>query len=142
MLKKDDRIFTNLDGKMSCDIQSSIKRGIWHNYKDNLKKSPDNIIEEVKKSDLRGRGGAGFSTGMKWSFMPKEPKNGRPSYPIVNADESEPGTCKDREIIRNEPFKLLEGILYASLAMEVHTAYIYIRGEFYNEYLNFLVLKL
>ena len=68
-------------------------------------------------------------------FMPPKTEY-KPNYLVVNADESEPGTCKDREIIRNEPFKLLEGILYASVAMEVHTAYIYIRGEFYNEYLN------
>ena len=135
MLKKDDRIFTNLDGKMSCDIQSSIKRGIWHNYKDNLKKSPDNIIEEVKKSDLRGRGGAGFSTGMKWSFMPKEPKNGRPSYLIVNADESEPGTCKDRDIIRYEPHRVIEGSILSGIAIRAKATYIYIRGEYYSEYI-------
>ena len=135
MLKKDDKIFTNLDGKMSFDIQSSIKRGIWHNYKDNLKKSPDNIIDEVKKSDLRGRGGAGFSTGMKWSFMPKESKNERPSYLIVNADESEPGTCKDRDIIRYEPHRVIEGSVLSGIAIRAKATYIYIRGEYYSEYI-------
>ena len=135
MLKKDDKIFTNLDGKMSFDIHSSIKRGIWHNYKNNLKKSPDDIIEEVKKSDLRGRGGAGFSTGMKWSFMPKESKNGKPSYLIVNADESEPGTCKDRDIIRYEPHRVIEGSILSGIAIRAKATYIYIRGEYYNEYI-------
>jgi NADH-quinone oxidoreductase subunit F len=135
MLKKDDKIFTNLDGKMSFDIQSSIKRGIWHNYKNNLKKSPDDIIEEVKKSDLRGRGGAGFSTGMKWSFMPKESKNGKPSYLVVNADESEPGTCKDRDIIRYEPHRVIEGSILSGIAIRAKATYIYIRGEYYNEYI-------
>ncbi|RST68526.1 NADH-quinone oxidoreductase subunit NuoF [Candidatus Aquarickettsia rohweri] len=133
MLKKSDRIFTNLDGKLSFDIQSSIKRGVWHKYKENLKKSPDDIIEEVKKSDLRGRGGAGFSTGMKWSFMPKEAKNGMPSYLIVNADESEPGTCKDRDIIRYEPHRVVEGSVLSGLAIRAKATYIYIRGEYYNE---------
>ncbi|WP_236870396.1 NADH-quinone oxidoreductase subunit NuoF [Candidatus Bandiella numerosa] len=135
MLKKDDKIFTNLDGKMSFDIQSSIKRGIWHNYKNNLKKSPDDIIEEVKKSDLRGRGGAGFSTAMKWSFMPKESKNGKPSYLVVNADESEPGTCKDRDIIRYEPHRVIEGSILSGIAIRAKATYIYIRGEYYNEYI-------
>ncbi len=135
MLKKDDKIFTNLDGKMSFDIQSSIKRGIWHNYENNLKKSPDDIIEEVKKSDLRGRGGAGFSTGMKWSFMPKESKSGKPSYLVVNADESEPGTCKDRDIIRYEPHRVIEGSILSGIAIRAKATYIYIRGEYYNEYI-------
>ena len=86
----------------------------------------------MKKSGLRGRGGAGFPTGLKWSFMPKEVKE-RPHYLVVNADESEPGTCKDRDIIRHEPHKLIEGCLIAGFAMRAHVAYIYIRGEFYNE---------
>ena len=133
MLKKGDRIFTNLDGKLSFDIESSIKRGIWHNYKKNLKRSPENIIDEVKKSDLRGRGGAGFSTGMKWSFMPKETKNSKPSYLIVNADESEPGTCKDRDIIRYEPHRVVEGSILSGIAIRAKATYIYIRGEYYNE---------
>ena len=92
----------------------------------------DAIIEDVKDSGLRGRGGAGFSTGLKWSFMPKE-SDGRPHYLVVNADEGEPGTCKDREIMRHDPHKLIEGCLVASFAMGAHVAYIYVRGEFYRE---------
>jgi NADH-quinone oxidoreductase subunit F len=135
MLKKEDRIFTNLDAKSSCNIESSIKRGIWQNLKKNLEKEHDDVIEEVKQSGLCGRGGAGFSTGTKWSFMPKEKKNGRPSYLVVNADESEPGTCKDRAIIRYEPHRVLEGSLLSGHAIRARAAYIYIRGEYYNEYL-------
>ena len=89
----------------------------------------ENVVEEVKKSGLRGRGGAGFPTGMKWSFMPKE-SDGRPSYLVINADESEPATCKDREIMRHDPHTLIEGALIASFAMGAHTSYIYIRGEY------------
>jgi NADH-quinone oxidoreductase subunit F len=85
----------------------------------------------VKSSGLRGRGGAGFPTGMKWSFMPKQ--SDRPCYLVVNADESEPGTCKDRDIIRHDPHKLVEGCLLASVGMGAHACYIYIRGEFVNE---------
>ena len=92
----------------------------------------DWIINEVKASGLRGRGGAGFPSGMKWSFMPKV-NDGRPHYLVINADESEPGTCKDREIMRHDPHKLLEGIALASFAMGANRAYIYIRGEFVYE---------
>ena len=93
----------------------------------------DAIIDEVKASGLRGRGGAGFPTGMKWSFMPKEPKPGKPNFLVINADESEPGSCKDREIIRHDPHKLIEGALIAGFAMRARAAYIYIRGEFIRE---------
>jgi NADH-quinone oxidoreductase subunit F len=86
----------------------------------------------MKNSGLRGRGGAGFPTGLKWSFMPKE-SDGRPSYLVVNADESEPGTCKDRDMMRHDPHKIVEGCLVAGFAMRAIAAYIYIRGEFYNE---------
>jgi NADH-quinone oxidoreductase subunit F len=89
-------------------------------------------VEIMKASGLRGRGGAGFPTGLKWSFMPKE-ADGRPSYLVVNADESEPGTCKDREIMRNDPHTLIEGCLIASFAMGAHACYIYIRGEYIRE---------
>ena len=82
---------------------------------------------------MRGRGGAGFPTGLKWSFMPKESSDGRPSYLVVNADESEPGTCKDREIMRHDPHTLVEGCLVAGFAMGAHTAFIYVRGEFIRE---------
>lgn len=132
-LKPEDRIFTNLYGFQSPDLPSARKRGDWDGTKEILAKGRETIIEEVKASGLRGRGGAGFSTGMKWSFMPKQPIPGRPSYLVINADESEPGTCKDRDIIRHDPHKLLEGALIAGFAIGAHAVYIYIRGEFYNE---------
>ncbi|KJW03646.1 NADH oxidoreductase (quinone), F subunit [Rickettsia endosymbiont of Ixodes pacificus] len=134
MLKEEDKIFTNLHGQQSHDLKSSKKRGDWENTKALLDKGRDFIIEEVKKSGLRGRGGAGFSTGMKWSFMPKNSE--KPCYLVVNADESEPGTCKDRDILRFEPHKLIEGCLLASFAIGANDCYIYIRGEFYNEASN------
>ncbi|EER22657.1 MULTISPECIES: NADH-quinone oxidoreductase subunit NuoF [spotted fever group] len=134
MLKEEDKIFTNLHGQQSHDLKSSKKRGDWENTKALLDKGRDFIIEEVKKSGLRGRGGAGFSTGMKWSFMPKNSE--KPCYLVVNADESEPGTCKDRDILRFEPHKLIEGCLLASFAIGANDCYIYIRGEFYNETSN------
>ena len=117
MLKDKDRIFLNLYGDHGSDIKSSFERGDWKGTKEILSKEKSWIIDEVKKSELRGRGGAGFPTGVKWSFAPKEPKANRPHYLIINADESEPGTCKDREILRNEPQKLLEGCLITSYAI-------------------------
>ena len=96
-------------------------------------RAQDDIIEDIKASGLRGRGGAGFPTGMKWSFMPKESKDGRPSFLVINADESEPGSCKDREILRHDPHKLIEGALIAGYAMRARAAYIYIRGEYIRE---------
>lgn len=134
MLKEEDKIFTNLHGQQSHDLKSSKKRGDWENTKALLDKGRDFIVEEVKKSGLRGRGGAGFSTGMKWSFMPKNSE--KPCYLVVNADESEPGTCKDRDILRFELHKLIEGCLLASFAIGSNNCYIYIRGEFYNEASN------
>ena len=135
MLKDTDRVFTNLNGQYSPFLRSAKSRGIWSNILEILNLGPEYIIQEVKKSGLRGRGGAGFSTGLKWSFMPKIRKEGQAAYLIVNADESEPGTCKDRDILRYDPHRLIEGILIAGFAMNVTAAYIYIRGEFYNEYL-------
>ena len=133
MLADKDRIFTNLYGWGDPGLAGARKRGDWDNTAAILARGHDNIVEEVKASGLRGRGGAGFPTGLKWSFMPKE-VGARPHYLVVNADESEPGTCKDRDIIRHEPHKLLEGCVVAGFAMRAHAAYIYIRGEFYNEY--------
>jgi NADH-quinone oxidoreductase subunit F len=134
MLEDKDRIFTNLYGWQGPDLKSAKSRGDWSNTKELIAKGRDWIVNEVKASELRGRGGAGFPTGMKWSFMPKEPgKDGRPSYLVINADESEPGTCKDRDIIRNEPHKLIEGALLAGVGLGAHAAYIYIRGEFWAE---------
>ncbi|MEC8198593.1 MAG: NADH-quinone oxidoreductase subunit NuoF, partial [Pseudomonadota bacterium] len=132
MLEDKDRIFTNLYGLHDFRLAGARQRGDWDNTKKLLEMGRDGIIEEVKSSGLRGRGGAGFPAGLKWSFMPKE-TDGRPAYLVVNADESEPGTCKDREIMRHDPHKLLEGCLLAGFAMGASAAYIYIRGEFFNE---------
>jgi NADH-quinone oxidoreductase subunit F len=134
MLADKDRIFTNLYGWESFSIDAAQKRGDWKGTNALIKKGRDWIIEEMKSSGLRGRGGAGFPTGLKWSFMPKD--SGKPHYLVINADESEPGTCKDREILRNEPHKLIEGALLAGFAMGAHAAYIYVRGEFYGEASN------
>ena len=128
-----DRIFTNVYGFQDWGIDAAMKRGDWDNTKALLEIGQDEIIERIKASGLRGRGGAGFPTGMKWSFMPKESKDGRPSFLVINADESEPGSCKDREIIRHDPHKLIEGALVAGFAMRARAAYIYIRGEFIYE---------
>jgi len=132
MLKDQDRIFTNLYGNQGWELEAAKTRGDWDGTKDLISKGRDWICEEIKSSGLRGRGGAGFSTGLKWSFMPKEP-TGRPHYLVVNADEGEPGTCKDRDMMRNEPHKLVEGCLLAGAGMGANVAYIYIRGEFYRE---------
>ena len=132
MLNKEDKIFTNLHGFEDPFLQGALKRGIWSNTKEILKKEPNEIIDLVKASQLRGRGGAGFSTGLKWSFMPKD--TGKQHYLVVNADESEPGTCKDREMIRNDPHMLIEGCLIASYAIQATKCYIYIRGEYFFEY--------
>ena len=132
MLRDEDRIFTNLYGWMDSGLAGARKRGDWQNTAKLLQLGHDEIVELIKASGLRGRGGAGFPTGLKWSFMPKE-VGARPHYLVVNADESEPGTCKDRDIIRHEPHKLLEGCVVAGFAMRAHAAYIYIRGEFVNE---------
>ncbi len=129
MLQDKDRIFTNLYGFESWELQSAQKRGDWDGTKAILELGREKIIETIKASGLRGRGGAGFSAGMKWSFMPKE-SDGRPSYLVINADESEPGTCKDREMMRNDPHKLIEGALIAGFAINAVAAYIYIRGEY------------
>ena len=132
MLADKDRIFTNLYGFDDWKLAGARARGDWSTTKALLEKGQEAIIEEVKASGLRGRGGAGFSTGTKWSFMPKK-SDGRPSYLVVNADEGEPGTCKDRDMMRHEPHKLVEGCLIACFAMRAVAAYIYIRGEFREE---------
>ncbi len=132
MLRDEDRIFTNLYGQESWKLDAARKRGDWDGTKEILARGRDEIIKEMKDSGLRGRGGAGFPTGLKWSFMPKE-KSDRPSYLVVNADEGEPGTCKDRDMMRHDPHKLVEGCLIAGFAMGACAAYIYIRGEFSHE---------
>ena len=131
MLHDKDRIFTNIYGIHDLSLKGAQSRGDWDKTKDLIAKGREWIVEEVKASGLRGRGGAGFGTGMKWSFMPKE--DARPSYLVINADEGEPGTCKDREILRSEPHKLIEGALLASVGIGAHACYIYVRGEFYRE---------
>ncbi|MFO1059557.1 MAG: NADH-quinone oxidoreductase subunit NuoF [Dongiaceae bacterium] len=136
MLRDSDRIFRNLFGEQDWRLPGARARGLWDDTKGLLARGRDAIIDEIKKSDLRGRGGAGFPTGLKWSFMPKQPSTERPSYLVVNADESEPGTCKDRDILRYDPHMLLEGCLVAGFAMGAHACYIYIRGEFFNEASN------
>ncbi|MDR7103368.1 NADH-quinone oxidoreductase subunit NuoF [Croceicoccus sp. BE223] len=133
MLADKDRIFTNLYGYQDWGLKAAQARGDWDDTKALLARGQDAIIDEIKASGLRGRGGAGFPTGMKWSFMPKESKDGRPSFLVINADESEPGSCKDREIIRHDPHKLIEGALVAGYAMRARAAYIYIRGEYIRE---------
>jgi NADH-quinone oxidoreductase subunit F len=132
MLSDKDRIFTNLYGFHDSGLKGAQARGDWDGTAAIIAKGQDWIINEMKASGLRGRGGAGFPTGMKWSFMPKV-SDGRPSYLVVNADESEPGTCKDRDIMRHDPHKLIEGCLLAGFAMRAVAAYIYIRGEFIQE---------
>ena len=135
MLKDQDRIYTNIYGWESPFLDGALARGGYDGAKDIIAKGRDWIIDEMKASGLRGRGGAGFPTGLKWSFMPKEVQE-RPHYLVINADESEPGTCKDREILRHEPHKLIEGALYAAFAMQAHHCYIYVRGEFIHEASN------
>mmetsp|Transcript_10444 Transcript_10444/g.12223 ORF Transcript_10444/g.12223 Transcript_10444/m.12223 type:complete len:464 (-) Transcript_10444:407-1798(-) len=131
-LKDEDRIFTNIYGKHDVGIKGAMKRGDWYKTKELIQQGPDWIVNEIKASGLRGRGGAGFPSGLKWSFMPKV-SDGRPAYLVINADESEPGTCKDREIMRHDPHKLVEGCLIAGTAMRARYCYIYIRGEYVNE---------
>jgi len=130
-MKKENIIFSNLYGKYDESIKGALKRGDWKDISKILKLDKQDIINKIKESGLRGRGGAGFSTGMKWDFMPKI--SGRQHYLVINADEGEPGTCKDRDIIRNEPHKLVEGCLISGYAIGADKCYIYIRGEFYNE---------
>jgi len=132
MLADKDRIFTNIYGMHDRSLAGARKRGHWDKTADIIKRGRAEIIDVIKASGLRGRGGAGFPTGLKWSFMPKE-SDGRPSFLVVNADESEPGTCKDREIMRHDPHTLIEGCLIASFAMGAHVCYIYLRGEYIRE---------
>src|SRR5947208_6903384 len=131
MLADRDRVFTNLYGDGDWRLAGARRRGDWDGTREIILKGRDWIVNEMKESGMRGRGGAGFPTGLKWSFMPKE--SDRPCYLVVNADESEPATCKDRDILRNDPQKLLEGCLLAGVGMGAHACYIYVRGEFYNE---------
>ncbi len=132
MLLDKDRIFTNLYGRHDWSLEAAKQRGAWNSTAELMQFGPEWICDQIKASGLRGRGGAGFPTGLKWTFMPKEVKD-RPHYLVVNADESEPGTCKDREIMRHDPHLLIEGCLIASYAMRAHACYIYLRGEYIHE---------
>ncbi|HEY2050839.1 MAG TPA: NADH-quinone oxidoreductase subunit NuoF [Caulobacteraceae bacterium] len=132
LLEDKDRIFTNLHGFHDWRLEGAKQRGIWNATTEMLRQTPEWICDQIKASGLRGRGGAGFATGVKWTFMPKQ-ESERPHYLVVNADESEPGTCKDREIMRNDPHRLIEGCLLACYAMRAHDCIIYIRGEYVLE---------
>ena len=132
MLKKENKIFKNLYNEQGWELENALKRDDWLDTKKIIEKGRDWFINEIKASELRGRGGAGFSTGLKWSFAPKK-VGSRPHYLVINADESEPGTCKDRDILRFEPQKLIEGCLIASYAVNAKVCYVYIRGEYLNE---------
>jgi NADH-quinone oxidoreductase subunit F len=115
--------------KDSHTIDVFLQNGGYQALEKALKQmTPETIIDEVKKSSLRGRGGAGFPTGMKWSFVPKDTP--KPKYVICNADESEPGTCKDRPLMEMDPHQLIEGIVIAGRAINAHNGFIYIRGEY------------
>src|SRR5471030_1911294 len=123
-------IFANIDQPgYTVDIDCYLKNGGYEDLKKALTMAPADIVAEVKTSGLRGRGGAGFSCGTKWGFIDPK-KNTKPVYLICNADESEPGTFKDKQIIYKDPHQLLEGMIIACYANNVHLAYIYIRGEF------------
>src|SRR6516165_8337589 len=111
---------TNLDRYLELDGYKALQKA--------LAMAPDAIINEVKTSNLRGRGGAGFPTGMKWSFVPKQ--SDKPKYILVNGDESEPGTCKDRLIVEHDPHALIEGVIIAGLAVGAKLGFIYLRGEY------------
>ncbi len=116
-------------------IDVYLQNGGYEMYRKAISMTPDDVISEVKKSKLRGRGGACFPTGLKWSFMPKG--NDKPKYLAVNGDESEPGSFKDRQIFEYNPHQLIEGILIAGYAMGIDAAYIYIRGE-YHKWINLM----
>jgi len=120
---------TSLDHYLELDGYKAVQKA--------LGMGPDAIVNEVKNSNLRGRGGAGFSTGMKWSFVPKQ--SAKPKYVLCNGDESEPGTCKDRLILEHDPHSVIEGVMIAALAVGAHTGYIYIRGEY--RYLSIIMQK-
>jgi len=122
------RVVSSRFGKGATNIDKYIELDGYKAVRKALSMTPDAIINEVKTSNLRGRGGAGFPTGMKWSFVPKE--SAKPKYILVNGDESEPGTCKDRLILEHDPHSVIEGVIIAGLAVGAQKGYIYIRGEY------------
>ena len=122
------KIVSSRFGKNAADIEQYLKLDGYKAVQKALAMSPDEIINEVKASNLRGRGGAGFPTGMKWSFVPKDTNKAK--YILVNGDESEPGTCKDRPILENDPHAVIEGVIIAGLAVGAKVGFVYIRGEY------------
>src|SRR6201998_1463313 len=122
------KIVSRRFGQGATDIDKYIELGGYEATKKCLAQGPDWIINEMKASNLRGRGGAGFPTGMKWSFVPKQ--SPKPKYVLCNGDESEPGTCKDRLIFEHDPHAVIEGVMIAALAVGARTGYIYVRGEY------------
>jgi NADH-quinone oxidoreductase subunit F len=131
MIPVEKVITRNWDTPQSHTLESYRRSGGYRALKKALEMTPDQVTNEVKKSNLRGRGGAGFYTGLKWSFVPKN--NPLPKYIAVNADESEPGTFKDRYILERDPHMLLEGIAISGYALDCHQVYIYTRGEFQKQ---------
>lgn len=132
-LKPEQKIFQNLDASGDWGIKGYEKRGGYKGLKKLLTTDPAKHIAKLKESALRGRGGAGFPTGMKWSFMPDPAVTGKPSYLVCNADEGEPGTCKDRDILRYDPHTLVEGMIVGCHTLRAKVGYIYVRGEYYDE---------
>ena len=124
-------------GKGAPDVDRYLELGGYRAVQKALAMQPDDIINVVKASNLRGRGGAGFNTGMKWSFVPKQSPKAK--YVLCNGDESEPATCKDRLILEHDPHEVIEGVMIAGLSVQAHTGYIYIRGEY--RYLSVIMQK-
>ncbi|MCA3244192.1 MAG: NADH-quinone oxidoreductase subunit NuoF [Alphaproteobacteria bacterium] len=135
-LTAQDLCFPNLHGQGDWGIKGYRARGGYEGLKELLTTPPAAHIQKLKDSALRGRGGAGFPTGMKWSFMPQptpEKPLSKPSYLVCNADEGEPGTCKDRDILRYDPHTLVEGMVVGCYVLNAKVGYIYVRGEYYDE---------
>jgi NADH-quinone oxidoreductase subunit F len=131
MSSKVQILFKNIHKKDSHTYKVHKAGGGYDQVEKAMAMSTDDVIDEVKRAGIRGRGGAGFPAGLKWSFIPKD--NARPKYLVCNADEGEPGTCKDRDIIRYVPHQLIEGMIIAAFAVGAERGYIYIRGEFVRE---------
>jgi NADH-quinone oxidoreductase subunit F len=131
------RIVAKRFGQGATDIDRYVELDGYKAVRKALGMKPDDIINEVKNSGLRGRGGAGFNTGLKWSFVPKT--SAKPKYILCNGDESEPGTCKDRLIFEHDPHSVIEGVMIAGIAVGAHKGYIYIRGEY--RYLSEIMQK-
>lgn len=131
------RVVSSRFGKGAADIDRYLELDGYKAVRKALEMGADGVINEMKTSNLRGRGGAGFPTGMKWSFVPKE--SAKPKYVLCNGDESEPGTCKDRLIFEHDPHAVIEGVMIAAIAVGAHNGYIYIRGEY--RYLSEIMQK-